>query len=1308
MKRVHRGEFWPGLEEALVAEVSRARTADPLRPIDLLIGSNLLGLYLRRLLARRLGAVAGVRPLTFLDLARRRVETVLLADGRRPLPPLGEDLVIARVVSGLSANGYFEPVKSFPGFRTALLGSIRDLKDAGWSPADLREGIGRGRFTTQERMKLLHLLRAFEDYEEALRVAKLYDRSDLLREAYASAFDAGDPGSPAGGDAADLRETVAESADGPSPSSVPAHGEPDLFGRSRAERSSDDVAASPGPEQLSLFDAHDGEARDPSVKSGSHGSLGAISGVANGAVAGHESSGRTDSSLLLAYGFYDLLDVQWRLLAAEARHRDTVAFVPSGRGEPLAFAVPLLRKLEAEGFVLCDPAVAAGPHIEDRSSITMATRASSGDTAPDAGCDPPAGDSSRGIQSDEILRESHARARRSLSPAGASVPLEKRVEVLSALGESRQAVEITRQVLAWAGEGLRFGEMAVLARSAEPTLTEAARALDRAGVPVVPGAGRPFAATRVARTALQFLSIPSSDWGREEVIGFLTLADLKPLTKEPGHAGGSAEVGADEAFALPGLAADEPREIAPAEWDLLSAEMGLVKGREAWHRALRAASARAYAALQEIVTGTRSRSAPDREDDEGEGALSAVEVARWRLARARSLEQVILRVGHALDLWPPSGAWSVCGPEFHRTLASLLRPSPELEELELVLEGFGGLDPLGPCPDREAFADVLRRAFSRRAILDRRFERDGVFVSTIEAARGLSFRAVVVAGMAEKIIPADVREDPLLLDSERERLGRGALGRVSLSRKANRLEEERLLFHLAAASARERLLLTWSRINDGEDRECFPSPFLRDAAGPLGATIDPAVQRGDGDGPMVRPEETMETLPFEGLGDAAARQDARAAAHVSPQERQELMGGPVRLLPLTRVPLLPLAHADSRLAVDTAEWLLSRAAAESRDLPSAHSEGWRERLSRNHPFLAKGLASERARFETRTFGPHDGYLSAEAGRRAFERFLSGSVSPTRIDDYASCPFKVFLGRVLGIRALRDPVEAESIEPRDRGTLVHLILAGFLRELVEPLEGRVRLRLSDRDSLRRRLGEVADREFDRAERRFPVGYPLLWAIEKARILEWLHTWLDGEIEAGAESAHAPALFEWSFGSTDDPESGPSVEIPLPSGRLVLHGKLDRIDIDDAGSTARVIDYKTSARPLSGKAILRRIQEGRGTQLPVYRMAALRALGRDRPPVDVISAEFKYLADGSTARLDQDAWTKAEPGFLRTLETLVSSARSGDFTADPREEGYCGFCDFQMPCGRSRTHLFERKRGDARVEARLDLRNPEPAS
>ena len=104
-----------------------------------------------------------------------------------------------------------------------------------------------------------------------------------------------------------------------------------------------------------------------------------------------------------------------------------------------------------------------------------------------------------------------------------------------------------------------------------------------------------------------------------------------------------------------------------------------------------------------------------------------------------------------------------------------------------------------------------------------------------------------------------------------------------------------------------------------------------------------------------------------------------------------------------------------------------------------------------------------------------------------------------------------------------------------------------------------------------------------------------------------------------------------------------------------------------------------------------------------LAAERYGSERRPPVEVIAAALQYLPENESVSLemrDRPEW--GEP-FERALGTLVSAARAGDFTADPRKEEFCRYCDFRDPCGEGRRSLLARKRRDPRVAARLALKD-----
>jgi ATP-dependent helicase/nuclease subunit B len=112
------------------------------------------------------------------------------------------------------------------------------------------------------------------------------------------------------------------------------------------------------------------------------------------------------------------------------------------------------------------------------------------------------------------------------------------------------------------------------------------------------------------------------------------------------------------------------------------------------------------------------------------------------------------------------------------------------------------------------------------------------------AARGLSFRALVVLGMNERVFPRFSLEDPFLRDAVRSRLEH-RLG-CRMSRAARRHDEERLLFELLRGSA-DRIVLSHQR-SDERGRLQIASAFL------------PA---GEARPVPRRPAERLKDVPFD-------------------------------------------------------------------------------------------------------------------------------------------------------------------------------------------------------------------------------------------------------------------------------------------------------------------------------------------------------------------------------------------------------------------------------------------------------------
>ncbi|MEW5807665.1 MAG: PD-(D/E)XK nuclease family protein [Acidobacteriota bacterium] len=198
-RRLYPGAFHPELEDSFVAEVQGIRNKNPLSPIIVLVGSNLLGLYLRRLLARRSGSIFNIRFLTFLDLARALVSDRIFPEGRRELPPLADKLIIEELLKKLLMRKgrkleYFSEIAAYDGFRDAILATIEDLKEAGINHDDFKKIAGKiGKDGGIVRKKLSELSTIYSLYSKVLEEKTVWDRADLIVEAIAASKYLGAP-----------------------------------------------------------------------------------------------------------------------------------------------------------------------------------------------------------------------------------------------------------------------------------------------------------------------------------------------------------------------------------------------------------------------------------------------------------------------------------------------------------------------------------------------------------------------------------------------------------------------------------------------------------------------------------------------------------------------------------------------------------------------------------------------------------------------------------------------------------------------------------------------------------------------------------------------------------------------------------------------------------------------------------------------------------------------------------------------------------------------------------------------------------
>ena len=624
----------------------------------------------------------------------------------------------------------------------------------------------------------------------------------------------------------------------------------------------------------------------------------------------------------------------------------------------------------------------------------------------------------------------------------------------SAPSRQAEAEEIARRILALAHDaGVPFGEIAVLHRldHAFDDLLEAT--LRRAEIPVYRAAGRPLRHTAVGRALLVLLDLVLETPTRARLLEFLASPALKPEVP-PGR---------------------RPR---PVLWERVSKHAGLVSG---WDR-FRAQLARAAGSFA---------------DPEGSPFPQGVAQELGEVVAA--LHEAAARAG--LTTWRAYCDWFLA-------LADRYLDSDTGDEAgyrgmaRARIQALAELDTARLPVDARRFQGAAARALRRAVLSGGHFQQDGVFLGSVTAARSLRFEAVFLAECAERIFPPLIRQDPLLLDHERDGLNR-RLDRIALPLKRGRSLEERMLFGLVEQAATRFLTLSWARRTSATGAPRLPSTFL------------------------------LESIR-EGIDELARVRDLEAQ-------------GIIRRMPVRLSGAAPLPTAAA-----ANDWSATRAALDSGDLRLALIEGAptaaQDTLRQLWPDFARYEAARSARNAGR-FTEFDGVLPPE---RLPADVLERVQSATAMEEYAACPYRYFMRHVLGVRAVQEPGDALEMTPLDRGALVHRILE---RWVTAALEGQLDWPAYLRDE--EHLLAVAEEAFADAALTGLVGLPTTWEVVKADVRTDLRRVLESECQR-ADQGYRPVKAEMPFTNL-------SLPLPDGS-TLRLRGRVDRVDEGPDGLVA----------------------------------------------------------------------------------------------------------------------------------------------
>ena len=335
-----------------------------------------------------------------------------------------------------------------------------------------------------------------------------------------------------------------------------------------------------------------------------------------------------------------------------------------------------------------------------------------------------------------------------------------------------------------------------------------------------------------------------------------------------------------------------------------------------------------------------------------------------------------------------------------------------------------------------------------------------------------------------------------------------------------------------------------------------------------------------------------------------------------------------------------------------------------------------------HPIATAAVAAgARAVAERRdgTLGAWTGHVG-EAAPGLGERPLS----PTGLQTWALCPFRYFLERVLRVEESVRPEDTIRIEPRERGALIHEILQRFF----EQAEDVPRPGAAWPDHERARLAGIAERECDKREQQGLTGKPLLWRLERERVMRELHAFLDDEPGLRAAQGTMPAAAEQRFGF--DGQEAPVLE--AGGHRVSFRGMIDRVERSDDGGRVVVVDYKTG-KPERHRNALREDPVARGQllQLPVYALAAL----RDAAAGARVRGAYWFLTEDGVREVAWEADDAHQESFTGAVAVVADGIQQGLFPQRPGRDlllarENCGACPHVLACDADRHRRWERLR------------------
>lgn len=663
----------------------------------------------------------------------------------------------------------------------------------------------------------------------------------------------------------------------------------------------------------------------------------------------------------------------------------------------------------------------------------------------------------------------------------------------------------------------------------------------------------------------------------------------------------------------------EPTPRTPHRWESLIVESSVIGGADRWERRL-------HGLIEEL----RLRMAEAKDEDADSPRVGAL---RRDIEQVEDLQTFALPVIRALDALPAAASWGEWLDRLDAIAPQVLRHPERVLELLAELRPMSAVGPL-------TLHEVRGVLTPRLATLDReppkhRYGR--VFVCTPAQLRGRAFRVVFVTGLAERIFPQKPRQDPLLLDPLRRLLD------APLDVEDDRVLAERLLLRLAVGAARERLFLSYPRLDVAQARPRVPSFYALDIMRAL----------------------TGRVPHYELFERDTATQSGAWLAWPAPEDPSQAIDTFEHDLAVLRPLLAP--GVDPAAVRGHAHYLL-------KDEPP----------SSVNARLRRSLLTRWARWK-KGWSAYDGLLKVNDETRAAldaRRQTRRPYSVSALQRYTACPYQFLLGSIYRLEAFDPPESLERLDPLTKGALFHEIQRDVLRAL--QASGLIPLTVSGLAAAFKTLDRTVDHVAERYHDRLAPAIERVWQDEIEALRGDLRMWLSRLVDV--EGGWVPRHFELSFGLKLDDEHDPSsvADAVKLDGRFLLRGAIDLIEEQPETGALRVTDHKTGKNRTTPYLVV----GGGGTLQPViYGMAVEQIFGR---PVRESRLYFATTVGGFTEH-PVSLRDEAKRAGLEVLEIIDRALAAGRLPVAPRE-GACTYCDFLAVCGPLEEQRFKQKTKD----------------